>query len=340
MQENNSQQGSGSSALTWLGLVFSLACLYWLYKSVDMVELKNTLLSADWRYLVLCISMMAVSYVVRAERWKYFFPTDIKVDLWPSLRCLVIGFFMNNILPARMGEVARSIYGGKAFKTSRMTVLATVAGERLADAMVISGLFVLLFSILGLGLGFGPARPFYFVAIGFFAVGVVTWIYVFLREKLESRVSRLVVKINLRLVEKIWKKLQKFTIGLVPMTELTRLSPILFYSLIIWGIELSVYIVVSKAFGLELSWGMASLYLACANFSSLIPSSPGGIGVIEAITAGVVSQTGVSKELALAVIATQHLMQILVVGIPGVIFVLKSRGYTDPLASSISVVNS
>ena len=58
------------------------------------------------------------------------------------------------------------------------------------------------------------------------------------------------------------------------------------------------------------------------NFSSLIPSAPGAIGVIEAIASGVLISSGIDKELALPMVVTQHLIQYLMVGIPGIIVML------------------
>ena len=54
---------------------------------------------------------------------------------------------MNNILPARIGEFVRAHVGGSVMKHSRTHVLATIAGERLADGVVISLLFAVLFGV-------------------------------------------------------------------------------------------------------------------------------------------------------------------------------------------------
>ena len=61
------------------------------------------------------------------------------------------------------------------------------------------------------------------------------------------------------------------------------------------------------------------LFLVAVNFSSLIPSAPGAIGVIEAVTTAVLMSLGVEKEHALSMVLTQHAIQYLVVGLPGVV---------------------
>ena len=67
------------------------------------------------------------------------------------------------------------------------------------------------------------------------------------------------------------------------------------------------------------------LFMVAVNFSSLIPAAPGGIGVIEAVVKTVLVSVGIDAELALAMVITQHIMQYLVVGIPGAAIMMTWR---------------
>jgi uncharacterized membrane protein YbhN (UPF0104 family) len=90
-------------------------------------------------------------------------------------------------------------------------------------------------------------------------------------------------------------------------------------------VELFVYVAISNSFSAALSLQHCVLFLVAVNFSSLIPSAPGGIGVIEAVTSAVLVSIGVDKELALTMVLCQHIIQYLVVGTPGVILSLTWR---------------
>ena len=78
-----------------------------------------------------------------------------------------MGFFVNNLIPARMGEFVRAHLGGRATDQSRSTVLATIAGERLADGLTISLIFSTLFSIGATTEEFSGARELSYVAFMF-----------------------------------------------------------------------------------------------------------------------------------------------------------------------------
>jgi uncharacterized protein (TIRG00374 family) len=108
----------------------------------------------------------------------------------------------------------------------------------------------------------------------------------------------------------------------MPMFTLSRAPVLCLWSVIIWSIELFVYVAVAKAFGASLTMSMCVLFLATVNFSSLIPAAPGGIGVIEAFASTVLVSLGLEKEHALAMVIAQHMIQYLVVGIPGALVLL------------------
>jgi dolichyl-phosphate beta-glucosyltransferase len=104
--------------------------------------------------------------------------------------------------------------------------------------------------------------------------------------------------------------------------RLHRLVTLSVMSFIIWGVELLVFVAIARAYQVDLSIAGFGLFLAAVNFSSLIPAAPGGIGVIEAFATAALVHIGVEREAALSMVATQHLMQFLVVGVPGVFLLL------------------
>jgi uncharacterized membrane protein YbhN (UPF0104 family) len=85
-------------------------------------------------------------------------------------------------------------------------------------------------------------------------------------------------------------------------------------------VELAVYWQVSSAFHQPLELPKCVLFMVAVNFSSLIPAAPGGLGVIEAAATAVLVSVGLEHEKALTMVLTQHVLQYLVVGIPGIFF--------------------
>ena len=312
--------------LTWLnsvvGILVSVAAIAWLVRSIDWPQLVVHLTSVKPFYLVLAFATTLLSYVLRSVRWPFFFKFN-EPDFWASFRCLIVGFFMNNILPARIGELVRAHWGGRATSQSRTYVLATIAGERLADGLMISILFAVLFPLSATALQYQQERAIYLVAYGFAGASLLTVVLLLLRHVTFRIFDRIAMFFPAKVIGHALQRIRFFIEGLEPILIPRRLIPIAALSLAIWSVELLAYYEVMLAFSQKLSIGGLSLFLAVVNFSSLIPSAPGAVGTIEAIATTALSQIGVDWEAALSMVASQHLLQFIAVGVPGLYYVLK-----------------
>lgn len=229
---------------------------------------------------------------------------------------------MNNILPARLGEFVRAHMGGRETKQSRTLVLATIAGERLIDGVTISLIFALSFSLAANANEIAEGRELLYVAAGFGVIAVGTGIVLWQRHRLFHLLEVLGRRFPGYLSNFTLTRVQRFIEGLEPIFTRQRLIPISMLSCTIWLIELSVYAFVAAAFSQSLTLGTLALFLAAVNFSSLIPAAPGGLMVIEAFATAALTHVGVNSEVALAMVVTQHVIQIVVVGVPGLFLFL------------------
>ncbi len=327
------QKKKSQKAKIILGLLVSLICLVWVFRSVEQEEVFRNIRSARLDYLFWAVVLTTLSYLLRALRWPYFFKLRPPAFV-DSFRCLIVGFFMNNVLPARIGELVRAHLGGRATKQSRTYVLATIAGERLVDGVTISALFVVLFSFFATAVERSEGREIFYVAyfFGFAAVAVVCVLII--REYLFRLLTRLGAILPGHLSNYTLVRVRRFIEGLEPMMMPRRLLAISIWSVTIWSVELLVYAFVAKAFHQELSIGAIGLFLAAVNFSSLIPAAPGGIGVIEAFATLALNHIGIDREIAFVMVATQHLIQFAVVGIPGLIFSVTGTVHPSEISDS------
>ena len=300
----------------WLGLIVSVACICWVLSQIDFVEFKGYIVSAELKYLVLAFIVCSSGYVVRSYRWNFFFEKK-EMSLYTSYKCLIVGFFMNNTLPARMGELVRARAGSLATGQSNMSVLATIASERLADAITISLYFVVLFSSFAKPEYLDGNENIYYVVYFFAAVAVFTIITLRLRHFIYDLLERINKRLNLKIISYILQRVKAFIVGLEPLFMWRRILPATILSLAIWGIEIGMYYYVMLAFGMDLGISGLVLAMTVVNFVSLIPAAPGGVGVIEAFTTAALGSVGVEPTSALAMIATHHMIQIVAVGIPG-----------------------
>lgn len=324
------QRRRRSRAQLYIGAFTSILCVWWVVHSVEGEEIFARVSNVRADYLVLAVLITICSYLVRAWRWPYYFGSNAP-SYSTSLRCLIVGFFMNNVLPARIGELVRAHLGGVATAQSRSKVLATIAGERLADGLTISLFFAVLFSLGRTNAAPGAAAPLYYVALLFLAASLGVVAVIVLRGALTARLERFARIMPGHLSGYTIVRVRRFIEGLEPMLRPRTCMIISLGSLLVWSIELMAYCCVAHAFNHPLNLAELSLFLAAVNFSSLIPAAPGGIGVIEAFATAALVRIGIDRETALAMVAAQHLIQIAVVGLPGAFFFWHGMGGKLPV---------
>lgn len=298
--------------------MITILALYLAFRGVEWNLLWAHLRGAKLEFILLAVVLTIASYLLRAARWPLLFPT-VSLPLLSSWKVLVLGFFMNNILPARAGELVRAHLGAKVLGTTRTLVLATVASERLADGLTISLFFAIIISLFGRGtLDPAIADNLMYVSYLFAAIGCCVILVLALRKHLIQRLNALSERLDRRSSTYALSRIELFIDGLSPLSTPSRALKIALWSGVIWGVELLAFAAVAKAFGGSLSLSGTVLFLVAVNFSSLIPAAPGGFGVIELIAKSVLVSAGIAApELALSMVLTQHVIQYAVIGIPG-----------------------
>jgi uncharacterized protein (TIRG00374 family) len=306
---------------TWLPWVITGAALWFTFRGIDWDTLVQHLADATVGWLFVALALSILSYSLRARRWQTLFPKPV-LKFRDSIEILLLGFFMNNILPARAGEFVRAHFGGRRTGEKRTVVLATIFSERLADGLAISLFFIVFASSVG---DAGLSRNFIYVAWLFGIVGVAALAVIWSRAFVFSLGERIADRIARSPVTFTFKKLKQFIEGLAPLFSLVRIPSLVLYSTLIWSIELCVYWAISEAFNAPLDIAGVVLFMVAVNFSSLVPAAPGGIGVIEMVGSFALASIGIDREHALSMVITQHAMQYVLVGVPGAYVLLTSR---------------
>src|SRR4029077_191859 len=99
---------------------------------------------------------------LRALRWRILLTAKGPVHVMDAFWATAAGYFGNNFLPARAGELVRTYMIGSCSGLEKSYVLATALSERVADAitLVVISSVVLMFLPAQPGWLAGAARPF------------------------------------------------------------------------------------------------------------------------------------------------------------------------------------
>jgi len=178
--------------LHFLPWIITAAALYLAFAGVDWRDLFSHIKACNPFWIISAVTLTCISYLARAYRWKFFFPTK-RLSYPEATKILFLGFFMNNILPARAGELVRAHVGAKLSGERRTLLLATIASERLVDGLTISLMFV------GFALGLGDptmSAELLYVAFAFGGAALAVLVTLAWRKYLFTLAQRLSARIN------------------------------------------------------------------------------------------------------------------------------------------------
>src|SRR5439155_15385922 len=98
---------------------------------------------------------------LRSARWGLLLP-EHSVKTSTLFRALVVGFTVNNLLPLRMGEVARAYLLARWCRISYGATIASLVVERVLDGLSLAILLLVALRLL-------PGAPGYLLAVGVLA---------------------------------------------------------------------------------------------------------------------------------------------------------------------------
>jgi len=248
------------------GIVISLAGIYWAFKDFNFIDFKRSIHQIDSVYFLFATIFLWGSVWLRGLRWKWLFKKSSSPSVSSLYRAELIGYFGNNVLPLRLGELLRTYIVGKENNFSKSFVFGTVLLERLMDMLAL-----IFFGIILLFL-----YPFEEEWISDYLLkGGVTMLIIILVLTILSR-----FKSN-NTNNKFLSTLNQILDGLLSIRK-QKVIPVLISSLLIWGIYLLDVYLIQKAFQFNLSWAQSLAVLVITSLVISIPSAPGMIGTFHA----------------------------------------------------------
>ena len=309
MEEKTTNKNQSRLVLV-ITLLLAAGGLFLALRGVNWTELGATFARGDLRLLALGVLLLSISCMVRGLRWRVLLSAEKVLPPLTVFWATMLGYLGNAYLPARAGEVARSVVIGEKGSISKTFSLATALTERVVDAVIlvaVSAVALTGMGVLSPELEQGMRAMSIVGAIGIVGIlaaprlgGLVNWI-----------VARLPVSPKLR--EKLGGIAGSFLTGAGALQHWGRLAQFLLYSAAIWSLDTLCGLSVARAFGLGLTAPQVFVLLAAIGIASAIPSTPGYVGVYQLVAVAVLVPFGLSQAEALAyIIAYQGVMYVVI----------------------------
>ncbi len=304
-----------------IGLIVTIVLFWLLFRQIDLVLFVRYLADSNLLYVAAGMALYLSSFIIRGLRWRALLGHLKKISLVESIRLVAAGYAVNNVLPGRIGEFTRAYLAGSRNGISRTAAFASIFVERIFDGLTV---FLILAVLL-----FTYPFPGWVRNLAELAGLIFVSLFVFV---LFSSFSDLPVRIVRAVSGRVPKwlampfdLLEKFLHGTRAIESLSQLATVLFLSFVVWSIEIGVYVLIVKAFGLHIPWIAYLLMLVTVNMGMLIPSTPGGLGVFQFAVVKSLEIFAIVTTLGMAVSLVLHMAQIVPVTIIGLVWLWRNH---------------
>lgn len=297
----------------WLGLAISLLLLYLALRGLRLEELGQAVIQANYWWLLPGVAVYFLAVWARAWRWHHLLRPLKPVSTGELFPTVAIGYFGNNILPARAGELLRAIVLKKDEGIPISASLATIIVERVFDGVVMLGfVFVNLSEVARLtgSSGFvGDIRSLALIGTGVFLGALAVFLGLAMVPERSANLVRWITDrwLPKRYQDKVVNLADRFLGGLESLRSPRLILMVFVTSVVIWLLETAKYWFVMHAFPFEVSFFTLMLMNGIVNLATTIPSAPGYVGTFDAPGIAVLQAYGVEKAIAAAYTLILHI---------------------------------
>jgi uncharacterized protein (TIRG00374 family) len=307
---------------TGVSFLLGIAILVTVFRatSIHPAEILAQLRRVDRGVYALAIAVYATTFLFRGYRWQNLLhnvdPDRKRLPLVPLTEVIFISWFVNSVVPAKLGDVYRGYLLRREYGLSMSRTLGTVVAERVADVMAL----ILLLGSSGYLVLRDRVSPevsgllrFGWILFALLLAGMI--VAYFLGERLANY-----------LPERLQTKYRAFAHGTFAALTPRNLPLLAILTVLSWSAEAGRLFFVMRALGLTIG-PMGALFTVAAISLALIAPTPGGLGAVEGTFVLVLGVFGVAAPLALAVAVLDRLISyysLIVIGLPA--FLVTKRG--------------
>lgn len=305
-----------------VAVVLAAILLYFSLRGIEWRQVGRVVAGASaWRLLAV-VTIATVTVFLRACRWRVLLNAAGDVSVPSVFWATTAGYFGNNFLPARAGELVRTLMISSRSRLDTSYVLATALAERVADAVVLVSIAAVVLLTLPAPPGWlaSAIRPF--AALALIGAGGIA-----LLPLMGGYASNLIARMPMpqRLRPKLSAVADSALHGLRAFHHVRRLAAFATLTAIIWTLDAAGVVVGASALGLDIPLHLAFLLLAGLGLGSALPSTPGYVGIYQFVAVSVLTPFGFSRNDAIAYILVAQALNYVVIGFWGSLGIVRYR---------------
>ena len=157
-----------------LSFCVATLCLYFAFKQVNLEDIKRAISNSNFYYILIALLTTYITFILRSIRWKILLDSPSNLKLNKYISTTHIGYFLNNILPFRAGDLGRAKLLSNHSNQIRFSfLLGSLVAEKIIDLWMIG-----FFSIYLIFFGFNDVLGLKF-SIGILLLYIITSLIIF-----------------------------------------------------------------------------------------------------------------------------------------------------------------
>ena len=252
-----------------IGVAFGMLLLWLALSEIDIEQGRLVIGQASAGYMALAVASYWLAIAIRIVRWRLLLSGTGRLSLGQVSQALIVGYAVNNVLPARLGEIFRADFLRRRFGVSRSAALGSIIVERLMDGMSV---------VLLLGVGLTAVDSFNNKTLSSAAIAGCALVVI----GLATVYAMIFWHERLPLARLPWleKRVRTFVQGMMAVRG-PQFVKALILTAVVWCFEAAAVYLIMRGFGIDVTFLGASLTIGAAALSTLLPSAPGYLGSLQ-----------------------------------------------------------
>lgn len=168
-----------------LSFCVATLCLYFAFNQVNTEDIYRALSNANKAYIFAAFTATFITFILRSLRWMILLDSPKDIDLQKYISTTHIGYFLNNILPFRAGDIARAkLLSNNSNNIKFSFLVGSLVAEKIIDLWIVG-----LFSIFLILFGFNNVLGLEFT-IGILLLYIITSFIIFGNNSLANKIKK------------------------------------------------------------------------------------------------------------------------------------------------------
>lgn len=269
-----------------IGIALSAVLLWWTLRDVSLATVWGELRRSNLPLLLLATFFGTIIFPIRALRWRTILKPIADVPFGPLWRSTAIGMMVNNVVPARAGEIARAYAITRETTIPFSSAIASLAVDRVFDALTV----LLLAAAAMLDPRFprdatlgGQPLSSWAGGTGIIVLMALAGLYalVFFPAYLIRLFELFARKLAPAIEDRGRRALVAFSEGLSVLRSPQRFLAVLAWAILHWMVNALAFWIGMVAVGIDIPYSAVLFIQALIALGVAVPSAPGFFGLFE-----------------------------------------------------------